>query len=526
MNLNFAQEVQPPQSETQVDLGNDSNLTQRAYLNTLAGLLYYAARLTVGFVVNPILVTGLGSNLFGILQILRRSLTFMTAADGRPTQALKWAIANQQRSDDHVAKRRSIGSALGVWLIFLPVLVTFGAIMVWFSPLITQVPTEQYLLVRVTSALLVMNLLLFGIVNLPDAVLRGMNLHYKRTIVMVCIPIANGILTVGAIYLGFGLAGVAAVPLIISVMSAIVFWGTIRWYVPWFGIARPTLAEIRHFFSLSGWYFAWTLVNKIMLSSDVVVLGFVATAESVTLYTLTGYVAHRIVGILAMIVGAVIPGLGGLIGKKQYDQAATVRGEMMAVNWLLTMSIGVSILLWNRSFVGLWVGMVHYAGSLVNLLYILVATQLFFIRSDAFVIDLTLDIRRKVVLGGLSTLLCIVLAAVLIKPLGIMGLCLGLIAGRSILTVAFPLLIGSALEISPKVRLASLVRPGVVMAGTFALSSYLGHHLLASTWIEFFTWAGLTFVFAVCIGFVGGLTSEQRKAMINRFSKVRLFGRA
>ena len=524
MTVNSTAKAQLPRIKTQAGSRGGSKLTQKAYLNIVATMLNFAVSMVVSFVTSPILVSGLGSNHFGILTMLQRLITFMTAADGRPTQALKWAVANQQSSDDYHAKRRSIGSALGVWLIFLPILAVFGAILVWLSPLITKVPSELYLPVRVASALFMLNLCLFGIVNLPEAVLYGMNLRYKRIILIPCITIASGALTVGAIYLGFGLVGVAAVPLVISLMSAILYWGTVRRYLPWFGIVRPTLVQVRRFFSLSGWYFAWTLVNKIMLSSDVVVLGFVASTESVTIYTLSGYVARRIVSILAMIVGAVIPGMGGLIGKKQYDQAATVRGEMMAANWLLTMSIGVSILLWNKSFVGLWVGGEHYAGSLVDFLYVLVVTQLFFVRSDAFVIDLTLDIRRKVILGGLSTLLCIILAAVLIKPLGIAGLCLGLIAGRSILTVAFPLLIGSALKISPRIRPGSLLRPVTMMAGTFALSSFVGRRLLANTWIEFFACAGMTFVFAACIGFAGGLTGRQRKTMVSRFSKVRLLG--
>jgi hypothetical protein len=75
-------------------------LTQKAYLNTVAALLDYGAKIAVASLVTPILVAGLGSSLFGIWLILSSLVTYISAADGRPTQALKWVIANQQAVDD------------------------------------------------------------------------------------------------------------------------------------------------------------------------------------------------------------------------------------------------------------------------------------------------------------------------------------------------------------------------------------------------------------------------------------------
>jgi O-antigen/teichoic acid export membrane protein len=353
-----------------------------------------------------------------------------------------------------------------------------------------------------------------------------MNLGFKRMVLTPGLTIFRGILTASVVYLGFGLVGVSAAPLVMSLLAGILYWGTVRRYLPWFGIVRPTVGEIRRFFSFSGWFFSWTLISKIMLSIDVVVLGIVATPELVTVYTLTGYAAQTVVGIMAMVIGAVIPGLGGLIGKEEFEKAATVRGEMMAANWLLAMSIGVSILVWNRSFVDLWVGSAHYAGPLADLLIVLAATQLTFIRNDAFIIDLTLNLRRKVILGGLSTLFSIGLAAILIKPLGIVGLCLGLIGGRSILTVSYPLIVRSALEISPKVRLLSLIRPGLVMGVTFGLSILLSQRLFASGWTEFIGGVSLTFVLTICVGFVSGLTRQQKGLMVSRLTRVRFLSGA
>ena len=60
--------------------------------------------------------------------------------------------------------------------------------------------------------------------------------------------------------------------------------------------------------------------------------------------------------------------------------------------------MGTSILLWNRSFIGLWVGADRYSGSFPHSLIVIGVIQLVFIRSDANIIDLTLRLSQKVLL--------------------------------------------------------------------------------------------------------------------------------
>jgi O-antigen/teichoic acid export membrane protein len=336
--------------------------------------------------------------------------------------------------------------------------------------------------------------------------------------------ILRGIFTSAAVYLHWGLVGIAAASFSVSFISGIIYWLTIRKYIPWFGLVKPSMEGVKRFLSFSGWFFIWTLVSRILLYSDVLVLGIVATAERVTIYTLTGYAALLVTSFIGLAVSAIIPGLGGLIGERHFAKAQVIRGETMRTNWLLATAIGASILLWNRSFVNLWVGMENYAGFTENLLIVLTTVQLVFIRTDASIIDLTLDLRQKVILGGLSGLITIGLSVVLIKSWGILGLCLGLLIGRSLLSVAYPLLVGSALEMSPRLRILNLLRPGVVLISLFAISSYLGNQILAQGWIAFFVYAGVTFIIELGIAFVCGLTNKQKTAMIERFSQVRLLG--
>ena len=496
-------------------------LTHKAYLNALASLLDAAVKGGVLAVVTPLVVNGLGSSLFGVWQILARLITYMHAADGRPTQALKWVIAKGQAVDDDELKRRHVGSAMVVWLLFLPVLIGISALLIWISPYITKVPAEMYTTVRLTAGLLVANFLLIQLVSLPESVLRGMNLGYKRMGWQAALNVVGGALTVGALYMSSGLVGLAAGQVILAALTGVLFLVVVKRSVPWFGVARPVFSEVRSFLKLSAWWFAWTAVSKFLMASDILILGMVASSSAVATYTLTSFAGTTLLTLVTIALGAVAPGLGGLIGQKKYEHAAAVRIEMMTVSWLVLAAVGSTILLWNRSFIYLWVGPQHYSGFWANLLMVLMIVQLIYIRNDSYFIDLTLQLREKVIMAVVATIISISFSALLIPRLGIAGLCLGMIVGRLALTISYPLVINKQLGRSIRPELIDALRPAAVITLMFIVSSYLGSVLLAESWIIWAACSGLSFTLALGVGVSAGLRRESRKALIRRLTMLR-----
>ena len=416
-------------------LFSDENLTQKAYMNAFAATLDYVARLVSGFILTPFLVSGLGDLFYGIWRTLGNLTGYLSAASGRPSQALKWTIANLQTSTDYEEKRRNVASSLIVWVIFLPLLSTLGGIMVWFVPYwIKDLPAEYFTIVRLAALLLVADMITTTLTVIPQSVLEGENMGYKRMGLSATLVFVGAGLAILALYLNTGLVGVAVAELITTVTTGVFFFVVVRSYVPWFGLARPSRQMVREFFGLSWWFLAWRLVMQLMTASDLVILGAFASAQLVTTYSLTKYAPETLINIVAIVVFGSTPGLGGIIGAGDLKRAARVRGEIMLLTWLVTVIVGSTILLWNQAFVGLWVGSERFAGTLQNLLILVLITQFVLIRNDANIIDLTLKLSRKVMLGFFSALVSVGTAALLVGPLemGITGLVVGLIAGRSI----------------------------------------------------------------------------------------------
>src|SRR3954470_21073890 len=181
-------------------------LTRRASLTAVASLLDYTVKAGVSLVITPILVGTLGRSLYGIWEMLGRLIGYMAATDGRPTEALRLVISQNQAGDVQ-EKRRAIGAALIVWVLMLPVVALVGGSLAWLAPTLTHAPEAQRSAVRLTCALLVVAFIFAGLAAVPESVLRGMSLGYKRMGLQSATSIVVGALAVGAVKADLGLPG-------------------------------------------------------------------------------------------------------------------------------------------------------------------------------------------------------------------------------------------------------------------------------------------------------------------------------
>src|ERR1051325_5694435 len=453
-------------------------LTGRASLNAVQSLLDYGAKLGVGLVVTPIVVTGLGRSLFGVWEMLNRLVTYMSAADGRPTEALRLVVSSRQAVEDDALQRRAVGAALLIWVLFLPLIAAVGAILIWIAPTITQVAPELRAGVRAVTALLLVSFFLTLVAGVPESVLRGMNLGYRRMGLQASLNVLAGLLTIVAVRAGLGLAGLGGAQGGVAMGTGPLFSLLARRDAHGFGGARPRRADVMPLLSMSAWLTLGEAVAKLLLACDVIILGWVVSPAMVTTYVLTGYAARTAVGIHVFAAGAAMPGLGGLIGRGERDRARAVRRELLTLTWLFATTVGVTVLCWNRAFLGLWVGLEHYGGARaraggvgrerltlpwlfattvgvtvlcwnraflglwvglehyggpwLDLLIILTAVQTVFIRTDAYVIDAALQPRPRVLAGAGAALVTIALAVPLTRLFGAVGLCAGLLGGRAV----------------------------------------------------------------------------------------------
>ncbi len=496
-------------------LQHEATLTRRASLNVAQALLDYSVKLGVGLVIVPILVTGLGRTLFGVWEMLGRLVGYIESADGRSTQALRLVISIQQSSDDQAAKRRWVGSALVVWVCFLPLWAAAGALLIWLTPSVTKVPAEFHSTVRVACALMMGAVLLAGLGTLPESVLRGMNLGYKRMGLQAGLSLVGGALMAAAVYAGGGLVGVAAAGLVLAALTGLCFMALVRRHVPWFGAEQPRRTEVGSLLGMSLWITLGDVVSK-LLASDVLVLGMVLSASAVTTYVLTGYAARLALNLHSLSAEGVMPGIAGVIGTQSFERAALLRRELLALTAIFVSAVGATVLLWNRSFIQLWVGPENYAGAWANLLIVLIAVQSAFIRCDAYLIDAALQPGRRVRVGIVAGLVTLALSLAFTHLAGLVGLCLGILSGRAIQSIGYPLLVRGCLRHSPGLSMIWLLRPLAVMGALFTVAAYLGQQVLIHHWLAWLVAVVATLVLTFGIALGLGLPLSLRTPVLDR----------
>lgn len=464
-----------------------------AKFNAISGYSSFVLKALLTFFISPFLVATLGSVDFGIWKACQKFLDFATIADGRATQALKWVIANKESDNNFNEKRQAVGSALLVWLKFLPLLfVIIGTIVFFLPSLLNGLGEEKYSLVRSVGLILGINILLHPLLGIPDAVLVGINRGYRSTIIQSFWLVVSNIVMIVFAAIGFGLLPIASVVLMATIFNGLTILWIAKKGIPWFGINKPGKADFRNFFNFSIWILAWSLVAKLMLSSEILLLGFLVGPELVTKYTFMSYVLQLGLAISLLTGSSITPGLGKYIGAGEMEKAAKFIKNFRELIFFIAVVFASLILLFNHSFVFLWVGDSFFMGDTVNTLIAISFIQLVLIRKESQIQDLSLNIKKKVLIGFAGSLLCFFLAILFYNLLNdrIEGVFIGIIIGRLLLSVMFPVLVNKMASLKTKLTKKHLT--GFFQIG---ICYWVGQKIIIDTWFGFF----------IVIGFIGGI---------------------
>lgn len=509
--------------EPESNSSEKGNLKQRAYLNSLSSLIDYCGVQLTGFVVSPVIVNGLGTSLYGIWQMLGQMSGYSNFADVRATQVLKWTVAKKHVTENEEELRSDVSSAFLVTALFLPLVLVAGGVISWYAPSIIKADPSHYNLIRITSSLLIFALSISKFFDLFEAVLRGMNLGYKRMGLRASIVIGGGILKVISIQYGFGLIGLSVVQLIVALVTGLSYYFVVKKNISWFGWGKTNLKKFFQFGKLSGWYMASTASGTLLSSSDKILLGFIAGPILVSNYALTMFLPLAVQGVVTRIIIGAVPGIGKLFGLNEHYKITNIWLLMNNLIALALAAAGVTILLFNQSFLTLWVGKGHYAGEVANLTILVMVVQDTFIKHDAIIISATLDIKKKVIITILASIAFAGLGLLLIEELGIVGLCLSLIIGKFILFIGQRRILNNKLQNNLPAISISTLRPLILMLIMYISSFYLSTIIQPLSFILLLVLAPLSCIASVCVFYTLGLNHQQRRDIITTAKNIKFF---
>lgn len=479
-------------------------------LNAIALYANFIVLAVIGLLANPLQVRFLGVEAFGIWKALLRILDLTSVADGRATQALKWIVAHKSSQDDDEHLQREVGSAIAVWLMWLPILLIAIGCAVWFLPaMIKGIPAGDLGTARLTAALLGLNVMLTALLGIPDSVLAGTNQGFRSYVVTTAFLIVSNIGMVAAGWLGFGITGMAVATLAGSLMTGAVALLIARRYVRWWGIRRPSWSDVKSVLAFSNWTQVWSLVQMFMLSTEVLLIGYLIGPGLVGQYAFMSYVGTFAISICLMTGSAVAPKLGALVGAGKVDEARELHDRTREFLLCIALTAACGLVLCNRAFVSVWAGPQFFIGDMANLGMVAVMVQLVMLRFDAQIQDVGLQIRNKVIAGSIGALLALVLGAAAYRITGgLPAMFAGMFVGRLPLNVLFPIqvrrLIPNA-SINPRGIMGLLIAIGA--------SAALGHIWQPSGWVGLLLGGLASIALAATVSLVFVLSRDSRQTL-------------
>jgi hypothetical protein len=404
---------------------------------------------------------------FGVWKSLQRYLDVATVANGGASQALKWIVASRGTLTDQ-ERRRDVGAAIIVWIRWLPAAALAAAGITLAVPLLIRgIPQDMRSLAYAAAAILAANTVLAGLLSVPDAVLVGVNKGYKSMLVTTAVFVASNGAMIGAATAGWPLWSLAVIVLVAAVANAALTLLIAKRAVRWWGISRPTASDVRRVFGYTNWTLGWVLVDKLFLACELIVISVMVGAVAVTGYTFTTFVMQFVLSIALISTSAFMPVLGAQLGASDLAAAAARASAVRQVVLGITALGSSAVLAFNGAFVTLWAGADQYLGTTINALLVVCGVQLALIRIDGQILDVTMRIAPKVVVGLISSAGGIAAGCVGYALTGDLALALvAVIAVRLVSNVAYPMFVARAIPGS------SVPRRSVFLAGLLLVLSF------------------------------------------------------
>ena len=177
----------------------------------------------------------------------------------------------------------------------------------------------MYATVYAVGLILGANFLIYPLLAIPDAVLVGTNNGYKSISVQTISMVLSNCAMVLVSYLGFGIIGLACVVVFITIINGGFIFISAK-NISWLGIESPSKNQVKKFFGFSFWVLCWSFVQKLILATEIILIGYLMNPTTVTHYIFTAYIMQLAISAGIRSGSAITPALGRIIGSNDTNK--------------------------------------------------------------------------------------------------------------------------------------------------------------------------------------------------------------
>lgn len=378
---------------------NKKYLKTNSLKNLFATAIFFLISLFLGLIITPKLVYFLGPVSYGAYKIIQKYLGLGQVAEGRISQTLK-LLVSKNLTDNEVDKSGLVRSGIIVWKSYLPAMIIVLGLFSFFIPMTLSEVNGNIFFYRIVMLLFSINILIMSLCGIFESIWNGTNRAFLlMTLNIIWVSLLN-------VFIYFILPikpSLITLALIIIACSSgrliHLYRKTKKKYI-WVSFSSSIIpVKLSDFKKLNIQNILWTLINRVLFSFDILLIGYLFGTSVVTDISLMAYVGVMLISVFSLVPSAILPTLGAL-SNKQSSIKTVVRLMAKTRSYLTNVSGSVLILfmLLNQSFLSIWLGADTevYKGDLINLLICIHIYVSLCLKIDLLFMNAFLEIFRKI----------------------------------------------------------------------------------------------------------------------------------
>jgi O-antigen/teichoic acid export membrane protein len=399
----------------------------RVLINTISNYAGKIISLGIWLFLTPFILRRLGANQYGIWVLIGSLVTYGSLFDLGIAGAITKYVAENIARENYSRAKELIATALWLYSVIGLIAVVVGAGFAPFFLAIFKIPSNE---VNETFLALIFSAIGLGIsfpASVTTAVLRGLQRFDLLNWISIVGTLINTLAIVLVLALGWGILGIIAINIPLTVIMQIPAVWMIHRAAPklQFGFQGANRSDVRKVFGFSSVLFLINLSSLLQQKTDEIVVGTFLPTSSITPYS----IAHRLSDLPQILTDQFLKVIMPLASQLSVDQYRSKLQNLLIISTRLTLAlflpVGIAIMIMAKPFIRAWVGE-DYAGYsyLVTLLTLagLVNTILWPAGS------ILQGIERHRILGYAalgSGVMNLLISLMLVRSLGLTGVALG-----------------------------------------------------------------------------------------------------
>jgi O-antigen/teichoic acid export membrane protein len=499
----------------------------RAIASNWLGL---ALTVILAFFMSPFIVTKLGSTYYGIWALSLQFTGYLNLFDFGVREAVvrytsKYAARN--RSDE---LNRVLATAFLTYFPIVALAVLITGLCVWVVPRVFEIEPTYYRATRWAVLFAGLTISLNLLFNVFTGILMGLRrFDAANAINIVAVLVRAGVI-VALLGAGYGLIALAATQfafaLLVGLATAFASAYLLRQrglrFAPKLPRGRRLPAMARRILGYGTYALLHSIGQKIIFTSDAIVVGAFISVAAVTPYSIAGSLVQYLRTLLMSTVRVFVPATSELHARGEHEKLRVliIRAARLAILIVLPVAIIYAIL--GHEFIRLWMGE-EYATDASGVLIVLAVTQIFSAPSNVLVAALYGTSQHKLVSllrlaeAGANVTLSIILA----QTIGLVGVALGTaISHIFMVMIVMPNLVGPQLRFrATEYLVGAYVRPAIASLPLVAVTFLVRGELRIENLLSFIgIVVVLVAIYAVSV-FLLGLNSDERRFVLRKIRR-------